>query len=124
MTKLCVQSTFISPIQCVYITIVYNTNANKDTISDQIFDCGSPPGKPSQISSLSYRQKTPVGGVVSGSSSKLSNSRMISDILGEKIMKVQSRLLGYFSGKPGDFITPLLDVKFLEHSGPERRRGK
>lgn len=43
---------------------------------------------------------------------------MISDILGAKIMKVQSRLLGYFSGKPGDFMTPLLEVKFLEHSGP------
>lgn len=77
-----------------------------------------PPGKPSQISSLSYRQKTPAGGVGSGSNSKLSNSRMISDILGAKIMKVQSRLLGYFSGKPGDLMTPLLEVKFLEHSGP------
>jgi len=33
-------------------------------------------------------------------------------------MKEQSRLLGYFSGKPGDFMTPLLEVKFLEHSGP------
>lgn len=77
-----------------------------------------PPGKPSQISSLSYRQKTPAGGVGSGSISKLSNSKMISDILGAKIMNVQSRLLGYFSGKPGDLMTPLLEVKFLEHSGP------
>lgn len=77
-----------------------------------------PPGKPSQISSLSYRQKTPAGGVGSGSSSKLSNSKMISDILGAKIMNVQSRLLGYFSGKPGDLMTPLLEVKFLEHAGP------
>lgn len=34
-------------------------------------------------------------------------------------MNVQSRLLGYFSGNPGDFMTPLLEVKFLEHSGPE-----
>lgn len=34
-------------------------------------------------------------------------------------MNVQSRLLGYFSGKPGDLMTPLLEVKFLEHSGPE-----
>lgn len=33
-------------------------------------------------------------------------------------MNVQSRLLGYFSGKPGDLMTPLLEVKFLEHSGP------
>lgn len=46
---------------------------------------------------------------------------MISDILGAKIIKVQSRLLGYFSGKPGDFMTPLLEVKFLEHSGPAGR---
>lgn len=37
-------------------------------------------------------------------------------------MKVQSRLLGYFSGKPGDFMTPLLEVKFLEHSGPAGRK--
>lgn len=36
-------------------------------------------------------------------------------------MKVQSRLLGYFSGKPGDLMTPLLEVKFLEHSGPVGR---
>lgn len=56
--------------------------------------------------------------MVSGSMSKLSNSTTISDILGAKIMKVQSRLLGYFSGKPGVFITPLGAVKFLEHSGP------
>lgn len=34
-------------------------------------------------------------------------------------MNVQSRLLGYFSGKPGDLMTPLLEVKFLEHSGPK-----
>ncbi len=34
-------------------------------------------------------------------------------------MNVQSRLLGYFSGKPGDLMTPPLEVKFLEHSGPE-----
>lgn len=34
-------------------------------------------------------------------------------------MNVQSRLLGYFSGNPGDLMTPLLEVKFLEHSGPE-----
>lgn len=58
---------------------------------------------------------------MSGSSSKLSNSKMISDIFGAKIIKVQSKLLGYFSGKPGDFMTPLLEVKFLEHSGPEGR---
>jgi len=37
-------------------------------------------------------------------------------------MKVQSRLFGYFSGKPGDFMTPLLEVKFLEHSGPAGRK--
>lgn len=36
-------------------------------------------------------------------------------------MNVQSRLLGYFSGNPGDFMTPLLEVKFLEHSGPAGR---
>lgn len=46
---------------------------------------------------------------------------MISDILGAKIINVQSRLLGYFSGNPGDFMTPLLEVKFLEHSGPAAR---
>lgn len=79
-----------------------------------------PPGKPSQISRRSYRQKTPAVGCVSGSSSKLSNSRIISDIFGAKIINVQSRLLGYFSGKPGDLMNPLLEVKFLEHSGPER----
>lgn len=59
-------------------------------------------------------------GWVSGSSSKLSNSRIISDIFGAKIINVQSRLLGYFSGKPGDLMYPLLEVKFLEHSGPKR----
>ncbi|TNN72416.1 hypothetical protein EYF80_017342 [Liparis tanakae] len=75
----------------------------------------SPQGK---LKEITERQNTPVGGVGSGSSSKLSNSKMISDILGAKIMKEQSRLLGYFSGKPGDFMTPLLEVKFLEHSGP------
>lgn len=58
---------------------------------------------------------------MSGSSSKLSNSKMISDIFGAKIINVQSKLLGYFSGNPGDFMTPLLEVKFLEHSGPARR---
>lgn len=57
---------------------------------------------------------------MSGSSSKLSKSRIISDIFGAKIINVQSRLLGYFSGKPGDLINPVLEVKFLEHSGPER----
>lgn len=46
---------------------------------------------------------------------------MISDIFGAKIMKVQSRLLGYFSGNPGDLMMPLLEVKFLEHSGPAGR---
>lgn len=81
-----------------------------------------PPGKPSQISRRSYRQKTPAVGCVSGSSSKLSKSKIISDIFGAKIINVQSRLLGYFSGKPGDLISPLLEVKFLEHSGPERER--
>jgi len=30
--------------------------------------------------------------------------------------------LGYFSGNPGDFIIPLDEVKFLEHSGPARER--
>lgn len=60
--------------------------------------------------------------MVSGSMSKLSNSTTISDILGAKIMKVQSRLLGYFSGKPGVLMTPLGAVKFLEHSGPARRK--
>lgn len=59
--------------------------------------------------------------MVSGSMSKLSNSTTISDILGAKIMKVQSRLLGYLSGKPGVLMTPLGAVKFLEHSGPARR---
>lgn len=39
-------------------------------------------------------------------------------------MNVQSRLFGYFSGKPGDFMTPLLEVKFLEHSGPTGIRYK
>lgn len=63
--------------------------------------------------------------MVSGSMSKLSNSTTISDILGAKIMKVQSRLLGYLSGNPGVFITPRGAVKFLEHSGPEQRsRGR
>lgn len=62
--------------------------------------------------------------MVSGSMSKLSNSTTISYILGAKIMKVQSRLLGYFSGKPGVLTTPLGAVKFREHSGPagEKRR--
>lgn len=59
--------------------------------------------------------------MVSGSISKLSNSTTISDIWGAKIMKVHSRLLGYFSGKPGVLMTPLGAVKFLEHSGPARR---
>lgn len=86
-----------------------------------VFNHPSPAGKPSQISSQSYRQRAPGGGVVSGSISKLSNSTTISDILGAKIMKVQSRLLGYFSGKPGVLMTPLGAVKFLEHSGPARR---
>ena len=58
--------------------------------------------------------------MVSGSMVKLSNSTTISDILGAKIMKVQSRLLGYFSGKPGVLMTPAGVVKFLEHSGPAR----
>lgn len=80
----------------------------------------SPAGKPSQISSQSYRQTAPGGGDVSGSMLKLSNSTTISDILGAKIMKVQSRLLGYFSGKPGVSMVPLGAVKFLEHSGPAR----
>lgn len=80
----------------------------------------SPAGKPSQISSQSYRQRAPGGGVVSGSMSKLSNSTTISVILGAKIIKVHSRLLGYFSGKPGVLMTPLGAVKFLEHSGPAR----
>lgn len=78
----------------------------------------SPAGKPSQISNQSYRQMAPGGGVVSGSMSKLSNSTTISDILGAKIMKVHSRLLGYFSGKPGVLMTPRGAVKLVEHSGP------
>lgn len=61
--------------------------------------------------------------MASGSISKLSNSKTISDILGAKIMKVQSRLLGYFSGKPGVLMTPLGAVKFLEHSGPAAAGG-
>lgn len=81
----------------------------------------SPAGKPSQISNQSNRQRAPGGDVVSGSMSKLSNSTTISDILGAKIIKVQSRLLGYFSGKPGVLMTPRGAVKFLEHSGPAQR---
>lgn len=61
--------------------------------------------------------------MVSGSISKLSNSTTISDILGAKIMKVQSRLLGYLSGKPGVLTTPQGSVKFLEHSGPAAAGG-
>lgn len=53
--------------------------------------------------------------------SKLSNSTTISDILGAKIMKVHSRLLGYFSGKPGVLMTPCGAVKLVEHSGPAGR---
>lgn len=81
----------------------------------------SPAGKPSQISSQSYRQMAPGGGVGSGSMAKLSNSTTISDILGAKIMKVHSRLLGYFSGKPGVFMRPRGAVKLVEHSGPAGR---
>lgn len=82
----------------------------------------SPAGSPSQISSQSYRHRAPGGGVVSGSRLKLLKSITISVILGAMIMKVHSRLLGYFSGKPGVWMTPVGAEKFLEHSGPEWKR--
>lgn len=41
---------------------------------------------------------------------------MISILGLARIVKVQSRLCGYFSGKPGDSMVPLGLVKFLEQS--------
>lgn len=108
---------FSSPPSCLET----NTLTHLYSIWAKPPQLNSPAGKPSQISSQSYRHRAPGGGVVSGSMSKLSNSTTISDILGAKIMKVQSRLLGYFSGKPGVLMTPRGAVKFLEHSGPARR---
>jgi hypothetical protein len=48
---------------------------------------------------------------------------MISILGLARMVKVQSRLCGYFSGNPGDSMVPLGLVKFLEQSSePERER--
>lgn len=40
------------------------------------------------------------------------------------MVKMQSRLCGYLSGKPGDSIVPLEAVKFLEQSSEPVVAGK
>lgn len=76
------------------------------------------------MSSQSYLQSPSPDCSGSCSRSKSRKWRRISVFGLAMMVKMQSRLCGYLSGKPGDSIVPLEAVKFLEQSSEPVAAGK
>lgn len=76
------------------------------------------------MSSQSYLQSPSPACSGSCSRSKSRKWRRISVFGLAMMVKTQSRLCGYLSGKPGDSIVPLEAVKFLEQSSEPVAAGK